>query len=70
MAATTTVLLANLADTGAQIAIVLVNVDSVQPDGLSLTSSIVTMGGLTYRISSGFVNLINAIQAATIGTTV
>jgi hypothetical protein len=67
---TTTVLATNLADSGDQIAIVLVNIDVVQPDGLSTTTSKVTLGGLTYTINIPFASMITNIQLATIGTTV
>ncbi len=71
---TTTVLATNLVNDdgtqGQQIALVLVNVTAVQPDGLSTLNSLVTMGTFVYRIAIPFASMITNVQTATIGTTV
>jgi hypothetical protein len=67
---TTSILTTNLADSGDQIAIVLVNVGAIQPDGLSTTNSIVTVQGVTYKLAIPFASMITNVQTATIGTTV
>jgi len=69
---TTTVLATTLAytDPPAEISIVLVNVGSVQPDGLSTTTCVVTVGGFTYKVNIAYAMMIGAIENATIGTTV
>ena len=67
---TTTVLATTLANTDppAEISIVLINVGSAQPDGLSTTTCVVTVGAFTYTVNTAYAAMIAAIAAATIGT--